>query len=98
MPSIKSVLQAREVTGYHQLASGDITTATSVPGTGSIVMIQAEGQNVRYRVDGVNPTATVGILLAAGECHTLNVGEGNISNIKVIEAAVGGILNVTAFR
>lgn len=94
---LKTVIEDRHVTGYHQLASGDMTTATSVPGSGSIVMIQAEGQNVRYRPDGINPTSTVGVLLAAGESHTIHIGSGNISNIKVIEAAVGGILNVVAF-
>ena len=96
--SIKSVDQARVVTGYHQKAAGTIDTAASVPGTGAVVMIQAEAVNVRYRADGVDPTTTVGVLLAAGECHTLNVGEGNISNIKVIGAAANAILNVTAFR
>lgn len=95
---IKGVDQARVVTGYHQLAAGDLTTAVSCPGTGSVVMIQAEAQNIRYRLDNVNPTATVGKLLAAGECHTIVIGAGNISKIKVIEAAAGGILNVHAFR
>jgi len=98
MPSIKTVLEPREVTGYHQKAAGTIDTAASVPGTGGIVMIQAEAIDVRYRLDGVNPTAAVGILLASGETHTLNVGEGNISKIKVIGVANNAILNVTAFR
>jgi len=96
--SIKSVEQARVVTGYHQHAAGTIDTAAPVKGTGSVVMIQAEAVNVRYRADGVNPTTTVGMLLAAGECHVLNVGEGNISNIKVIGVANNAILNVTAYR
>lgn len=98
MPSIKSVLQARAVTGYHQKAAGTIDAAASVPGTGGVVMIQAESIDVRYRADGVNPTTTVGMLLAAGDTHTLNVGEGNISNIKVIGVAANAILNVTCFR
>jgi hypothetical protein len=96
--SIKSVDQARVVTGYHQHAAGTIDAVAAVKGTGSVVMIQAESVSLRYRADGVDPSATVGVLLAAGECHTLNVGEGNISNIKVIGTAVNAILNVTAFR
>jgi len=98
MPSIKSVMEARVVTGYHQKAASTIDTAAPVPGTGGIVMIQAESIDVRYRMDGVNPTTTVGLLLAAGETHTLNVGEGNIQNIRVIGVAANAILNVTAFR
>jgi hypothetical protein len=96
--SIKSVDEARVVTGYHQHAAGTIDAVAPVKGSGSVVMIQAEAVNVRYRADGVDPTTTVGVLLAAGECHTLNVGAGNIANIKVIGIAVNAILNVTAFR
>ena len=95
---IKVVQTTRTVTGYHQLAAGDMTSVTSVPGSGSVVMIQAEAQNVRYRPDGIDPTSTVGILLAAGETHTINIGAGNIASIRVIEAASGAILNVVAFK
>ncbi len=93
---ISAVQEARVPIGYHQLTT--LTTAQSCPGTGSLVMIQAEAQNLRYRVDGINPTAAVGMLLAAGECHSLNLGAGRITDIKVIETVVGGILNVTTFR
>ncbi len=95
---IKSVDEPREVTGYHQMAAGTIDTATTCPGVGGLVMIQAEAVNVRYRVDGVNPTTTVGMLLAAGECHILNLKNGGISDIKVIGVSSNAILNVTAFR
>ena len=98
MANIQQVEIGREVTGYHQLGAGDMTTAVPVPGVGSVVMIQAEAQNVRYRPDDVDPTSTVGVLLAAGETHTLNVGHGNINKIKVIEATAGAILNVVAFK
>ena len=36
MPSIKSVMEARVVTGYHQKAASTIDTAAPVPGTGGI--------------------------------------------------------------
>lgn len=94
----KIVLQNRTITGYHQMPSGSMSSASSLPGTGSVVFIQAEGQNVRYRPDGVDPTSTMGVLLAAGESHTINIGAGNIPQIKVIEAASGAVLNVIAFK
>lgn len=96
--SIKFLQEQREVTGYHQLAAGSMATAATIPGTGGLVMIQAEAQNVRYTLDGSTPTTTVGFLLQAGETHTLNVGQGNIGNIKVIQAASGAILNVHTFK
>ena len=95
---IKAIMETREVVGYYQLAAGDMAAAISVPGTGSAVTIQAEAQNVRYRADGEDPTNTVGVLLAAGESHTLMVGNGNIQTIRVIQAAGGAILNVTTFK
>jgi hypothetical protein len=96
--TIKQLAESLEVAGYWQMASGDLTTATTLVGHGSVVMIQAEGQNVRYRTDGVNPTATVGMLLEVGAIHVINMPDGSQNDIKVIEAAVGGILNVTWFR
>ena len=94
--SIKAVQLAREPVGYYQETS--LAAAKPCPGVGCLVMIQAEGQNLRYRIDGINPTATVGMLLQSGETHTLNVGHGRISDIKIIETAIGGILNVSSFR
>lgn len=94
--SIKAVQEARPVAGYYQLTS--LSSAQKVPGAGAIVMLQAEAQNLRYRVDGVAPTASVGMILTAGECVTLNVGHGNIQNIQVIEITGGGILNATVYK
>jgi hypothetical protein len=74
-----------------------MVAAVPVPGNGNVVMIQAEAQNVRYRADGEDPTASVGVLLAAGESHTIDLGEGTASQIKVIQTAGGAILNVTSF-
>lgn len=74
-----------------------MSSAISVPGNGHVVMLQAEAQNVRYRCDGEDPTAAVGVLLAAGESHTIDMGEGTSQQIRVIEAAGGAILNVTTF-
>lgn len=96
MNSIKSLEVARPNTGYHQLTT--LTTAQTAPGVGTVIALQAEGQSLRYRLDGVDPTPTVGFLLAAGETHTLNVGEGGIPKIKVIETQAGGILNVHTFK
>lgn len=96
MPGIKTVESARDVLGYYQMTG--IASATQLPGSGSVVMLQAEAQGVRYDPTGGTPTASVGILLSAGETHTLNVGDGNVPKIKVIQAAPGAILNVVTFR
>lgn len=84
---------------YFQISG--IPSATEVPGipAGSgasvRVILQAVSQNIRYRIDGVDPTTTVGVRLHATESHSLNVAPGTI--IKVIEEAASAELNVMVF-
>lgn len=94
--SIETIEIGRPVISYHQMTT--ITSSTPVPGAGSVVMLQAEAQAIRYDPSGGTPTAAIGVLLAAGESHTLNLGRGNINKINVIEVATGAILNVIVFK
>jgi hypothetical protein len=93
---IKTVEAPRDIIGYFQLTS--LAAAAQCPGNGSVVMLQAEAQDLRYDPAGGTPTSSVGVLLPAGTTHLLNVGDGNIPNIRIIETAGGGILNVVTFR
>ncbi len=97
--SILHVEIPREVIGFFQHAAGDIDTVAPVKsGGGSVVLMQAEAQSVRYRLDGVDPTATVGHLLLANTSVTINIGDNKGLAINVIAASAGAILNVTSFR
>ena len=97
--SILQVEIPREVIGYFQHGAGDIDTAKAAKtGGGSVVLMQAEAQNVRYRLDGTDPTAAVGHLLLANNSVTINIGDNKGLAIRVIAAAAGAILNVTSFR
>jgi hypothetical protein len=95
---LQRVEVGREVTGNHQMLAASLVAATPIPGVGSVVMIQAETAPVRYRPDDVDPTAAVGVYLAVGESHILNVGHGNINKIRAIRVSPGAILNVMAFK
>ena len=94
--SILTTEVARVVTGFHQVT--DLSSAISCPGAGAVLLLQAEAQNIRYRLDGIDPTSTVGHLLLANASVTINMGEAGSTPIKVIEATGGAILNVTSFR
>lgn len=97
MQNIQTIGIGRKITGYHQVTS--LSSAVSCPGTGKVLAIQAEAQDVRYRPDGVDPTASVGILLKAGETHTITLSEEDTSNqIRIIEVTAGAIINVVSFR
>lgn len=58
------------------------------------VTISVETDQVRFRVDGTDPTSTVGDLLNSGDRLTIN-GTKNIQNFKAIRVTTNAQLNVT---
>ena len=79
--------------GYQQILPS-ASTGLTVPATATYAIIQAEAQAVRWRDDGVAPTASVGMVIASG-------GElrydGNLSTIRFIEATATAKLNVSYY-
>lgn len=90
------------VMGYQQLDSLGSATKLTVPqkdlsglaGSPRIAIITPEGQGVRWRDDGVAPTATVGMPLAAGV--TLQY-DGDLTQIQFIQQSATAKLNVTYY-
>lgn len=81
--------------GYQQITVLTAATALTVPTNSRLAWIQAEAQAVRWRDDGTNPTASVGMVLAAGEgmWYTGN----RLAALKFIEAAASAKLNVSYY-
>lgn len=84
---------ARECSGFFNIP--DLTVAQRCPGVGSVVLIQAEGDNLRYRMDGTDPTASTGMLLLENACVQLH---GDLSLIRIITATSGGSANIHVFK
>ena len=88
--------------GYQQITSISSSTALTVPtvdANGSyqkpvLAVILAETQAVRWRDDGVAPSATVGMPLATGVTF---VYDGDLSKIRFFEQTGGAKLNVTYY-
>lgn len=88
--------------GYEQITDLDNAVNLTVPDKDlnglsckpRIAIIVAEGQAVRWRDDGVAPTATVGMPLATGV--TLQY-DGDITEIQFIEQTPGATLNITYY-
>lgn len=88
--------------GYQQITSLSSATGLTVPQVDlnglncrpTIAIITAETQAVRWRDDDVNPTATVGMPLAAGA--TLQY-DGDLTKIKFIEQTGSAKINVTYY-
>ena len=64
-------------------------------GLGRVALIQCLVQNVRYRDDGTNPTATTGVRIHAGESIWYT---GNLQTIRLIEEASGAEVNVQIYK
>lgn len=81
--------------GHQQLTSLSSATGLTVPAGATRAQLQCETQNVRWRDDGTDPTAAVGMILV-----TTTVYEyiGNLSAIKFIQVASSAKLNVAYYR
>lgn len=81
--------------GYQQITSLVAATALTVPDKTVLAVIQPESQNVRYRDDGVNPTASVGMRIVANDIVFYT---GDMAAIRFIEETASAKLNVTYYR
>jgi hypothetical protein len=80
--------------GYVQLTSLATAVGLTVPVGATYAIIQAEAQAVRWRDDGVAPTAAIGMTIpAGGELRY----DGNLRGIVFIEAAASAKLNVSFY-
>lgn len=81
--------------GFQQITTVSAAVGLTVPDGTKLAMIQAESQNVRWRDDGTNPTAAIGMKLVAND---ILVYTGVMSAIKFIEETVSAKLNITYYK
>lgn len=80
--------------GYEQIASLAAAAALTVPAGAVYAMIEAETNDVRWRDDGTNPTATVGMKLLADSTIFYT---GDLAAIRFIETTATAKLNVAYY-
>ena len=81
--------------GYQQITSLGSAVGLTVPTGAKIAVISVTGAGVRYRDDGTDPTASVGMPLPSG-----TVGwtySGDLEAIKFIEQTGTAALNVSYY-
>ena len=89
--------------GYQQIVGFAASTALTVPTrdlngiatTPTVAMIIAEGQAVRWRDDGVAPTATVGMPLSVG---AVLMYDGDLKQIRFCPQVSTSTLNVSYYK
>lgn len=85
--------------GQQQIAAGGLATATglpSIPAGARIAVVCVEAQAVRWRDDGVAPTASVGMPIAVGQC--LVYTGSSLAALQMIQATAGAIADVAYYR
>lgn len=88
--------------GYEQITSLSASTGLTIPSTTPeglnekpvFALIVAEAQNVRWRDDGVAPTASIGMPLVAGIPLQY---DGDLNKIRFIEQVAGAKLNISYY-
>jgi hypothetical protein len=94
--------QITSIYGYQQITSLSSSTALTVPprdvsgivGSPVTAYIRCETQGVRWRDDGVAPTASVGFPLSPGD---VLVYDGDLKSIRFIQQAASATLNVVYY-
>jgi hypothetical protein len=80
--------------GYQQIIGLAAATALTVPTGANYAIICTESQDVRWRDDGVNPTAGVGYPLAVGSELEMT---SNLAAIRFIQQAATATLNISYY-
>ena len=84
--------------GYQQITDLSASVGLTIPSINgqkpTLALIVPEAQNVRWRDDGVAPSATVGMPAVVGSSFSY---DGNLANIRFIQSAHGAILNVSYY-
>jgi len=80
--------------GYQQITSLSSATGLTVPVGATMAVIAPLTQGVRWRDDGTNPTASVGMPISAGAYFNY---DGDLKNIKFIEQTASAELNVSYY-
>lgn len=89
---------ATRVKGFEQITGLNTAKSLTVPDGARLARIQADTQNVRYRVDGVDPTASVGMLILTTEGEALELTiDGGLHDARFIEVSASAKLNVTYY-
>jgi hypothetical protein len=80
--------------GYQQITSLSSAAGLTVPQGATLALIVPETQNVRWRDDGTDPTASVGMPIFVGASLSY---DGDFNRIKFIEMTASAKLNISYY-
>jgi len=80
--------------GYQQITSLSAATGLTPPKGATMALIVPLTQGIRWRDDGTNPTASVGMPVAANAYFNY---DGDLNRIKFIEQTASAELNISYY-
>lgn len=83
------------IISFEQVTGLSAAKGITRPSRANKALIQTESQPVRWRDDGTDPTAAIGMRLLVGE--TLVYSVDDFSKIKFIEEAASAKLNISYY-
>jgi len=99
LPARADIPYALVPTGYQQIASFSTVQSLTVPAAGArAAYITVSGNAVRFRDDGVAPSATVGVTLPVTTNGLPFVYYGTISALQFIPVTGSATLDVLYYR
>lgn len=93
MPQVKDA--SLKPLGYQKITGLSTSQSLTVPIGARYAMCKTEGQSVRYRDDGTDPTATDGMLIDVGDEFWYS---GNLAEIEFLETTASATLHVSYYR
>jgi hypothetical protein len=84
--------------GYQQIASFSGAVSLTVPSGAAFAVISAETQALRYRDDGVVPTASVGQPLLVSGATQPFIYSGNLAAIQFIPVSGTATLDISYYK
>ncbi len=92
MEFIQANAKASKPLGYQQITSLAAAAPLTVPAGTSYILFKPNAQAVRFRDDGVNPTASIGYPVAAGSEYVYTGASPGA--LRFIETTAGATLDV----
>lgn len=80
--------------GYQQQAVTAAANLTSAPAAANYALLLPETNGIRWRDDGTDPTAAIGMPISAGQSF---VYDGDVSKLRVISQTGTATLNIAYF-
>lgn len=90
--------------GYQQIVGAAASTGLTVPSVDPVTGLAAkpiqaviicEGAGIRWRDDGIAPTASVGMPIAVG---TVFVYDGDLNRLRIIQQAATSTINIGYYK